>query len=46
MKKWIAQKDEVCPSCGYNIPRGSYVYLTEDNEIICQECLEELKEQA
>jgi hypothetical protein len=39
MTKIIAQKDEVCTKCGYEIPKGSLLYLDSYEEVNCEDCM-------
>lgn len=39
MKDFIAQKDEECTECGSELPKGSWINLNEDEDIIlCDSC--------
>ena len=37
MEKWITQNDEVCCSCGDELPKGSLCY-TDRDDICCVSC--------
>lgn len=46
MKEFIAQKDEVCQTCGGELPKGSVIYIDSENSnetVICQDCIEEFE---
>lgn len=39
LNKIICQKDEVCCGCLDEIPRGSWAYIDDFDNIYCEECL-------
>ncbi len=41
MEKIICQKDGVCVSCEKELPRGSWAYKNDDDNLICEDCMEE-----
>jgi len=44
MADFIAQKDEVCEICGEELPKGSFMHITDDGGIICEACENQVKD--
>lgn len=42
MADFIAQKDEVCSMCGEELPKGSFIHITDDDEVVCEDCENQL----
>lgn len=38
MKKFIAQKDEICGQCGVELPRGEFIMINYFDEVLCCDC--------
>ena len=41
MKRFIAQKEERCSNCECELPKGSNVYISEYDEVMCEDCFDE-----
>jgi predicted amidophosphoribosyltransferase len=42
MKKFIAQTDMSCERCEAELPRGSHISIGNGDEVLCEDCAEEL----
>lgn len=44
MQYFITQQDELCSDCGSEMPKGSYGYVDEYEEWLCENCVERLNQ--
>jgi hypothetical protein len=41
MKRFFAQKEERCSNCECDLPKGSNVYISEYDDVLCEDCFDE-----
>jgi len=44
MKNFITQQDEFCSDCGAELQKGSQGYVLENEEWLCEDCIERLNQ--
>ena len=44
MDKFITQKEELCSDCGAELPKGSWGYVSENEEWLCEDCADRLNQ--